>query len=209
MSMLVKLAVAGAAATSAIALYDAVHHGLTGRYSVFSEDSELPAVAFAGSLVHGFTYAVLAAVLIRLAQSGVRRFSRTVAGLLAVDFGVLAVLFLIVEPIMFATDADRAATPAVLSAAGGAAFLLMFVLSFVLGLSLLRQSRLRPVVMMLLAIVPVLVLTILAEALGSGFAHPAYAEILVNFGVALLARPAVAGSRDRSRSMLQTASPAS
>jgi quinol-cytochrome oxidoreductase complex cytochrome b subunit len=149
-------------------------------------------------------------VLIRLVRSGIgRRLLRVVATLLAVAFGVLAVLFLLVEPFLFATDVGRAATPPVLSAAGGSAFLLMFLLSFVLGLTLLSHPEHRPVAVILLAVAPVLGLTILAGGLGSDFAHPGYAETLVNFGVALLARPAVAVPRDRSRSELQSASPAS
>ena len=64
MSMLFKLAAAGAAATSGIALYDAAHHGLTGRYSVFSADSEFPALILASDLTHGFTYAALGTVLL-------------------------------------------------------------------------------------------------------------------------------------------------
>jgi hypothetical protein len=205
MPMLFKLAIAGAAATSSIALYDAVHHGLTGRYSVFSSDSDLPGVELAGSLVHGFTYAALATVL--LVQSRITSNSqayRWMCRLLSADFVVLAAVFLIGEPIAAATGISIDATPAG-PIAGGITFLLMFLLSFALGFTILRRPERRTSAVILLAIGPVLLLTVTAAALGSEFAHPAYAETLVHFGVALLALPASAAHLHYPRTATEAA----
>jgi len=205
MSMLFKLAVAGAAATSGIALYDAVHHGLTGRYSVFVSDSDVPAVELAGSLVHGFTYAALATVL--LVQSRLTSNSqayRWICRLLGADFVVLAAVFLIGEPIAAATGMSIDATPAG-PIVGNITFLLMFLLSFALGLTILRRPERRASAIILLAIGPVILLTVIAAALGSGFAHPAYAETLVHFGVALLALPTAAAQLHHPRTATEAA----
>ena len=59
-----KLALLGAAGTSAMALSDAVIHGLTGHYSVFADTSGNAPVQALGDLVHGLTYLALSFVLV-------------------------------------------------------------------------------------------------------------------------------------------------
>ncbi|HEX8510457.1 MAG TPA: hypothetical protein VF635_13300 [Propionibacteriaceae bacterium] len=202
MSKLFPVAVAAAVATSAIALYDAAHHGLTGRYSQFSTDSAYPSVVLLSDIVHGLNYAALATILVlisRDANSG--RWQRGVGRLLATVLGVLAAMHLVGSPISAATGAEYA----VLSDIGGIFFLLMFLLSFILGLTLLRNFQRRVSAVLLVAIVPVLLLTILAAVLGSGFAHPAYAETLVNLGLALLALPTSVTHHSPNPSMVRAA----
>jgi len=63
----------------------------------------------------------------------------------------------------------------------------MFTLAFALGVATIRNPDLRPSPYLLIGIVPAIGLIIALGALGSGFAHPAYAETLVNFGIALFA----------------------
>ena len=205
MSVLFKLAAAAAVATSGIALYDAAHHGLTGRYSEFSEESTIPALILVSETIHGLTYAVLAAVLVIWAKSAlVSRLQRLMARLLAVNLGVFAVFSLVVDPIAAETGGSSAAVENVTSTIGGGLFLLMFLLAFALGLTLLRTPDRRLSAVLLVAIAPVVLLTVVAAILGSGFAHPAYAETLVHVGVALLALPATVAHRNRSQAAPST-----
>jgi len=205
MSKLFTLAVVGAAATSGIALFDALHHGLTGRYSVFSTDTELPAVAFAGSLVHGFTYTALGAVLLvqSKASDGGPAY-RWLCRLLCAVFAVLAAVFLVGEPIRIATGFSIDTNP-VGAVIGNLTFLLMFAFGFALGLTLLRRPERRPSATLLIAVGPVLALTVVGGALGSDFAHPAYAETLINVGVALLALPNRVARPDNSAAVVESA----
>jgi len=205
MSKLFTLAVVGAAATSGIALFDAIHHGITGRYSMFSADTELPAAEFAASLVHGVTYAALGAVLLlqsRASDGG--RVYRWMCRLLGANFAVLAALFLVGEPIRIATGLSLDTTP-VGAVIGNFTFLLMFVFGFALGLTLLRRPDRRPSAILLVAVGPVLAMTVVGGAMGSGFAHPAYAETLINFGVALLALPSRVAQPDHSQAVRESA----
>ena len=70
---------------------------------------------------------------------------------------------------------------------GNTTFLAMFTLAFALGVATIRNPDLRPAPYLLIGIVPAIGLMIALGALGSDFAHPGYAETLVNFGIALLA----------------------
>jgi len=81
----------------------------------------------------------------------------------------------------------------------------MFLLSFMLGLTLLRSVQRRASAVLLVAILPVILLTILAAVLGSGFAHPAYAETLVHVGLVLLALPAFVTHHTPARSIVRAA----
>lgn len=187
MSMLFRFAAAAAVATSAIALYDAAHHGVTGRYSQFSDDSTMPALAEVGGVIHGLNYTALTVILVLLARAATTRAQRWLARLLAAAIGVLAVSFLIIDPIAAATGLTAAVEA--FSIVTGIAFLLMFLLAFLLGLALRRRAELRVPAILLIGIGPVVLLTVLVGALGSDFAHPAYAETLVNLAVVMLALP--------------------
>jgi hypothetical protein len=182
MSALFRVAIAGASLTSAIAVSDAAYHGFTGRN--IGESAAVWAIVV--SLIHGLTYAALAAVLIT-ASVQVDRGSRVRRGLrwlLAGCFGVLAAVFILGSPVL-ATTGDE--PPAVLGVPAAGAFFGMFVLSIALGVATIKVSAVRPSSVLLILVAPTLLMIVGLGALDSDFAHPAYAEALVNFGVALLA----------------------
>lgn len=190
MSLPYRLALAGATLLSGVALYDAVHAGVTGRPSGFSDTYGTTPLMVLGGLVHGLAYAALVVLLVAERDridggSSVRRWIRR---LLVGDLGVMAVMFL--AGTWFLPALERAGWGAATSAVGGIAFLLMFVLSFALGAALVRHRELRAGALPLLAIVPAIGLAIGLDALGSGFAHPAYPEAVVYLGLALLGRRA-------------------
>jgi hypothetical protein len=186
MSMINRVAIAAATALSALALYDAIHAGLTGRPSAFSDAFGMTPMMIIGGVVHGLTYAALVAVLVvqrrRIdARSAARRWIRR---LLVVDFGLLATMFLIGTP--FLPRMERAGWGDVSSAIGGISFLLMFVLSAALGVASVRIPQLRAAALILIGTVPLIGLAIALAALGTGFGHPAYPEAAIYLGVAML-----------------------
>lgn len=186
MSTINRVALAAATTLSAVALWDAIHTGLTGRPSGFSDQYGLTPMMIISEVVHGLTYAAFLAVLVvqrRRIDSGssVRRWIRR---LLAVDFGLLAAMFLIGSP--FLPLLQRAGWGDVASTIGGISFLLMFVLSVALGLASVRTPQLRTAALVLIATVPLIGLAVGLAALGTGFGHPAYPEAAVALGVALL-----------------------
>jgi hypothetical protein len=208
MTKFFHFAVAAAVATSAIALYDAAHHGVTGQYSEFSDDSTVPVLAQVGGVVHGLNYAALTAILVVLARAATTtRAQRLLSWLLAVALGVLAVSFLVIDPIAAVTGQTSAAPLGAFSNVTGVAFLLMFLLAFLLGLTLRRRPEFRVPAVLLVGVGPVILLTVLAGALGSGFAHPAYVETLVNLGVVLLAVPTGLAHRASSSLVRQVPAP--
>src|SRR4051794_205589 len=96
------VALVGATLTSAIALSDAILHGLTGSNSIFSDGSGHPGWIVAGGLVHGLTYAALTWVLIRESARFHRanRLVRTLRYVLIGSLVALAAGFIIVAPIV-------------------------------------------------------------------------------------------------------------
>ena len=197
MSLAFRSAVAGSIALAGIALGDAVTHGLTGNYSVFSDDYGTTGLWLAGNVAHGLTYAALAWVLVsegRRVDAGSRGRRIIRRGLLG-SFGALAVYFLVATPYFYATDADLDSVPPVI-AAPLVAFPLMFVFALALGVSTRRMAELRPASLTLLAILPVIGLTAVLAVVAPDFAHPAYLETVVNFGVALIGYHAVDRSRE-------------
>jgi len=102
-----RFALAAAVATSAIALYDAAHHGLTGQYSQFSADSAYPNVALLSDVIHGLNYAALAAIMILVSREiGAGRWRRGIGWSLAVLFGIFAVMHLLASPVAAATGVE-------------------------------------------------------------------------------------------------------
>lgn len=186
-----RVALGCAAVTSAMALTDAVTHGLTGGPSPFGDESAGAAVSLVTNLAHGGTYLALAWVLYaerdRLSATG--PFSRVLAFVVAVSLTLLAFGFLVVLPV---TDAVGREPGPVADGLFGAAFFGLIFGSLVLGLSLLRSPGLRYAARTLAAMVPVLGVTLLLDVLGSGFAHPAYLETTLHFGLAILGVDAVA-----------------
>lgn len=180
-------ALAGAAGLSAIALNDAATFALAGHYSAASDEFGVNTLYLVSCLVHGLAYLALAGVLRAFGQQvdGGSRFRRVVRLLLIVAFLVLA-------GGMLANTAVSAVTGEMLSGNGpygvvaSACFLLQFLGSVALGLGLLRRPGMRLPAWTLLAILPVIGLTIVLGVLGSPWAHPAYAEALVCFGIAFI-----------------------
>jgi hypothetical protein len=186
MSMINRVALAAAITLSGVAVWDAIYAGLLSRPSGFSDAYGLTTMMIIGALVHGLTYAALVAVLVAQrhridAGSAARRWIRR---LLVVDFGLLAIMFLIGTP--FLPRMERAGWGDVSSATGGISFLLMFVLSVALGVASVRTPQLRAAALTLIGTVPLIGLAIALAALGTGFGHPAYPEAAVYLGVALL-----------------------
>ena len=195
MSLPYRLALVGASLLSAIALYDAAHHGVTGRSSAFSDEYGWTPLLVAGNVVHGLAYVALVTVLVAaraLIDPG-HPVARWIRRLLVAVFAVLAAMFLLGLPIVALAGESPAAMA--VGGFGGIAFLLMFVLSFALGVALARRPELRVGAVVLLATVPMIGLASALQVVAPTFAHPAYAEVAVAFGVALLGRrPATAPS---------------
>lgn len=188
-----RVALVAATGLSGLALFDALTHGFTGHYSAFSDDSDSVLLQTLGSVVHGATYTLLVWALAR--EAGRIRAAGRVAAvfrwLLAIALGILAFGFGLLHPVSVALDVEDAVS--VFGVIGGPAFLLMFVAGFGLGLSLLRAPEMRYGAALLTAIIPMFGLLGLLAWLAPDFAHPAYAETALHFGVALLgARAATA-----------------
>lgn len=167
-----------AVAASLIALTDAVTTGLTGQPSVFS--AEGPGWAqVVSNAVHGLAFAVLAATLVR-ARLGGGRPRRWTGRALAVVLAVLAVPSLLDAVLPMEAAAEALSVPAT------AAFVLLFPLGAALGLMLRREPGLRVPALLLTLVLPAFVLTFVLGAVAPAWAHPAYAEVLLYLGVALL-----------------------
>jgi hypothetical protein len=178
-----------AASTSAIALSDAIVQGVTG-HSVLPADDHAPVIVLV-SLIHGITYAALCWVLAaeaRRIDAGHRVLRWLRRGLIA-DLAVMSALFAVGIPLTTWILAIRnnQAVDDIFGIVGSSTFLAMFALAFAVGVGTVRRRALRPAPYLLIGIVPAIGLMIGLGALGSGFAHPGYAEALVNFGIALLA----------------------
>ncbi len=180
-----RLGLAGVVGIGSIALFDAVTHGLTGRSSVFSDEATVPWIAAAGSMVHGLAYLTMLAVL--WAEREHLRPGRWVSLLWWVLFGSFAgfaVTYLgptWVEALGHDTRMSAVVEPVVT-----AAFLGHFLAAVGLGFALRRRPEARPGSRILLAILPVIGLTVLVAWLAPTWAHPAYLEITTLLGVALL-----------------------
>ncbi|MGD8202272.1 hypothetical protein ACQE98_16655 [Ornithinimicrobium sp. W1679] len=180
-------ALAGAAGLSAIALNDAATFALTGHYSAASDEAGVSAVYLVSGLVHGLAYLAFAGVLRVFGPrvDGGSRFRRIVRL-------TLIVVFLVLAGGMLVNTAVSAVTGEMLSGDGpygvvaGISFLLHFLGSVALGFGLLRRPGMRLPAWTLIAVLPAVGLTILLGVLGSPWAHPAYAEALVCFGIAFI-----------------------
>lgn len=179
------LALAGAAGLSAIALTDAATHGLTGSWSLFSDDGDVPWVRSLGAVVHGLAYA--GAVWVLHAERDRLRVNRAAAvfsRLALVAFLLLAAGFLLVAPLMpygLAGPVEPALGPVI-----GVAFVVQIVAAAGVGLSLLRRPDAGPGTWVLASLPVVLVLTVLLGLVAADWAHPAYLETVTVVGVALL-----------------------
>lgn len=179
-----RLALVGATATSAIALSDAMTHGLTGEYSVFSDESTMPWVMAASEAVHGLTYVALIGVLVaeRHRLDAVNRGARVARWVLLAALGVLAIVFLALSPVRGALREWGLIAP--VEAAAGISFAAMFLGGIALGVALWRRAEFRLESRLLVGIVAALGLVFLLVWIAPGFAHPAYMETMLHFGLA-------------------------
>ena len=189
-----KLALLGAAGTSAMALSDAVTHGLTGHYSVFADTSGNAPVQALGDLVHGLTYLALCVVLVREAGrfAAVNRVARGCRWVVLVSLATLASGFVLVAPVLAFTGTDAGTPSAIWGGIAGVAFVGMILGSLVLGLALLPSRALGVGARVLALMLPVAGLTALIAWLAPGWAHPAYLETTLHFGLATLGLGAAA-----------------
>lgn len=183
---LTVLALIGAVGISTIALTDAATVALTGEPSGASQEGGVTPLHVLSGLVHAGAYLAFAAVLRgwRAQIDGGSRFRRVVRVVLTVVLATLAVTMLLGTGVSLATG--EVPDNALYEAVAGTAFLLMFVSSLALGISLLRRPGLRLAAWTLTGILAALGLTILLGALGSAWAHPAYVEVLASFGLAFV-----------------------
>lgn len=187
-TVLPRAALVVAFTTSAVALADAAVRGLHAGSSPIDEQ-QAGWVNVVVSILHAIAYGVLAGLLVSRADlidagSRARRWVRRV---LACSLTVLALTF---AALVLGVEAEgQSPLSMAVGVLAGTAFAAMFVLSCVLGLSLLARRPFRAAAWMLSAQLLVLAGTLLLAALGSPFAHPAYLETASAFGLALLGRP--------------------
>ena len=189
-----RWALVGAVATSAIALTDAVTHGVTGGRSPFSEESDLQALVAVGNLVHGLAYAALAVVLVREADRfrSTNVVARAARWVVLVSLAVLTAGFVLVAPVIALRDAYDSPVYTALGAVVAPAFIGMILGSLVLGLAVLRNRSLGIGGRVLALMLPVLAGTMLLAWLAPAWAHPAYLETMLQLGLALVGVDAVA-----------------
>jgi hypothetical protein len=183
-----KVALGAAAVTSAIALTDAVTHGLTGD-NPFSDESGLPPAALAlVDVAHGLTYVALAVVLLREADRfrHTNRVARGLRWVVLVSLGVLAAGFLFIAPVISLREAYDSSTYDTFGLVGGPAFFGMIFGSMGLGLALSRTRTLGAGARVLVWMVPVFGFTMVLAWLAPLWAHPAYLETTLQLGLALL-----------------------
>jgi hypothetical protein len=178
MMQLARAALGAAAAASVYSIADAAVRATSDTTPVWDPEGGSTWAVVAAGLLLSVTFVLLAAVLSSAASpidegSGARRWVRRA---LVLDLVVLAVGG-ILSSIVGAEF---------LGAVAGIAFLAMFLLGTILGAMLLRRSHLRVPAVLMVATLPVLVLSFLLGAVAPEWAHPAYAETVLYIGIALL-----------------------
>ena len=178
MMQLERAALGAAVVLSVVSIGDAVLRATSDAIPPWDDEAGTTWVVVATNLVMVATFALLAAVLVRNASridegSGVRRWIRR---LLAVDLGILAAGFLVVNVV----EGD------VVGAVAGITFVAMFVVGVALGATLLHRPDVRVPAVLMVAVVPVIALTFALEALAPGWGHPGYAETALYLDIALL-----------------------
>lgn len=180
-------AVIGAALTSIVALADAATHGITGR-NLLDENGPTGWLLFV-DVVHGLTYATLSWVLIserrRFLQSN--RLARMMRPTLIGSLWLLATGFLLLAPVLLVTAAPADSVPSVIWGwAAGIGFAGMILSSLLLGFADIRTNPLGQGGRLLSLLLPVFAVTLLLNLATPTWAHPAYIETLLYFGVALI-----------------------
>lgn len=191
-----KIALPAAAVASGIALFDAATHGLTGSYSWFSDDSGVRPAQVFSALAHGLTYLALCFLLVRestrIAAAG--RVQAVLRWVLVGSLTLLAAGFLLIAPFLESSE-SAGAVGVVLGVLMTTGFLGLILGSLILGPLLLRAPGLRTGALVLMAMLPVLGVTILLGFVATDWAHPGYLETTVHFGIALLGVDAVRRGR--------------
>jgi len=203
-----RWALAGAVLTSAVALTDAVSHGLTGGFSPFSEESDLTLLVVAGTVVHGLAYVAFSLVLVAEAGrfSATNRVARGSRWVVLASLAVLATGFLTVAPVATVRDAYDGVAYTVFGIMAGLGFAGLLLGSLVMGVALLRTDALGVGARVLALLLPALGATVLLAWLTPLWAHPAYLETLTYVGLALLG---VGAGSLRHATRATVASPAS
>ncbi len=182
MSRLTKFAVLMAALVSAIALQDALTQGFTGHASALSDEpgQTVPWLANLGSAVHILAYVAFIAVMLRFGTviDAGRRVRTALRWPLIVAYGVIAVVLTAMEV------TNTVGGP--LGMVANVVFLVMLLGPPALGVTMLLQGERTPSAYLMTASVPALGLTIVLGLVAPDWAHPAYMETVVNFGLALL-----------------------
>jgi hypothetical protein len=143
--------------------------------------------------VHGLTYALRAAALVHCATriDAGRAAVRWLRRIAVVDLVLLAV------PFLYSAATGAVGGDGLLGAVLGFAFLALFPLAVALGAVLAARPATRGLpAWVLLATLPLLGLTVLANAVG--WAHPGYAETSVYLGLAPLAAAPQPGAARRA-----------
>ncbi len=173
---------------SVVALSDAVTKGLTG-HGAFDEGSQHPALILAASLVHTFTYLALLTVVVRERRRFIaaNRFARVLRYVLMACLGWFVLATVVLDPIFWLGGISMdSSVGAIGGSVGSAAFLGMILSSLLLGLAVLRNNPLGIGGRILGAMAPVLGILVLLGFVANSWVHPAYLEVIINYGVALI-----------------------
>lgn len=198
------VALALSAGLSAIALTDAVTKIVTGHFSVFSDDSTNEPVQLFGTVVHGLAYFALLHCLWREREifARVSRLLRVLRRMLMAAFAMFGAMALVASPVHFLVT-GRTALPedGVVGVVGGIVATLAFVL-MLLGGTIVGLTQRRPTLgtggRILIAMAPVLLVTLLLGFVAPDWAHPGYLEAVLNLGVSLVGVGATALPRPRA-----------
>ena len=183
-----KLALAGAIVLSTYALADAIYHGTTGENLPYDPMTSPAGWAYFAMLLHGYTYVTLGIVLLREGPrfAGTNRVARGTRRVLLASLAVLATWFGVLGPLAIAAGHPEWTSAAAVSSVSGLAFVGLIVGSTVLGLALLRDRSLGYGARVLQAMLPAFALMVVVAWVAYDFAHPAYVETVLQFGIALL-----------------------
>jgi hypothetical protein len=179
-----KLALLGATAASCVALFDAMTHGLTGHPSVFGDETAPMWAQTVSLAVHGLAYVALGVVLVHEGRriDAASRVARAARWATVGAFAVLATVFLVGMPL--GQTLDQQGVDAVVGAAAGAGFLSMFLGGLTLGISLWRVPGFGLESRLLASLPAAFALVVMLGWQAPAWAHPAYLETLLHFGVA-------------------------
>jgi hypothetical protein len=197
-----RLALPAALGLSAIAIFDAITHGVTGHWSVFADDSGSAAAQALGAVVHGLAYlGALWVLYIERRRFRANRAATVFGWLLVAAFAPLAAGFLLLAP--FGALGQLEGALAFVEPVIGIAFGLQFLAAAGLGLSLLRHPETGVGSRILAAIPLVLGLTLLLIVVAPDWSHPAYLETFTIVGASLIGT-ADPGRRSTSASEART-----